>query len=127
MLDSEFTGRIRIVTTPAGEAPLWVREAWVGLRLPCWPLVGLPSGPEVGVLSSKEVNHNCFVCHVPQDEAIVILRKERPEAAKWWEENNFPQPGKSFTFREEEIRMICGVRRTGIIHVTEEMMGDPNR
>ncbi len=25
---------IRIVNVPAGEAPLWVREKWVGLELP---------------------------------------------------------------------------------------------
>ncbi|MEA3013605.1 MAG: hypothetical protein QOD42_2150 [Sphingomonadales bacterium] len=25
---------IRIVRAPIGEAPLWVREAWVGLSLP---------------------------------------------------------------------------------------------
>ena len=27
-------GRIRIVAVPAGEAPQWVRETWVGIELP---------------------------------------------------------------------------------------------
>jgi hypothetical protein len=26
--------KIEIVTVPVGEAPLWVREAWIGLTLP---------------------------------------------------------------------------------------------
>jgi len=27
-------GRIRVIAVPAGEAPPWVREKWVGLELP---------------------------------------------------------------------------------------------
>jgi hypothetical protein len=40
--------RIRIDSTPRGEAPLWVREKWVGLELPLAQLNAEPSRVQTG-------------------------------------------------------------------------------
>ena len=53
----DFEGvAIRILRPPIGEAPLWVREAWVGLELPLAdyrrvtiPTVGVLSGPKTAL------------------------------------------------------------------------------
>lgn len=45
---------IRIVQPPAGEAPLWVREAWVGIALPVIRGSSLRNYQGVGVLSGPK-------------------------------------------------------------------------
>ncbi len=106
-------------------------EAWVGLVLPCDPYVGIPdSGIETGVLSSTPVG--CPACgrsgfSVPQDQAIMILEQERPEAAAWWKSKSFPQVGNYFGFAEDEAEIVSGVSHQRLIEVADNMMGDPNR
>lgn len=75
----------RIVRTPDGEAPLWVREAWVGLILPGrWsnsakPARGLMTGRDRAVEAGF---------HVAWDLAIGTLRRQgHHEAADWWVEH----------------------------------------
>ena len=91
---------IRIVSVPPGEAPLWVRERWVGLQL---PLAGRDHGPrEVltsGVLSGPR---NRLIAlwrglrgQLPRKtgyavdaiEAVRILEQTSPVAAAWWRDN----------------------------------------
>lgn len=122
-------GRIKIVKIPAGEAPAKIRGAWVGLILPCDPYLGWPTsdGPDRGVLSGKEAARNRCSFSVPQDEAIRILEESAPEAAAWWREKGFPHSGECFGFAEDEAEILSGVTRQKIIHVDEEMRGDPNR
>ena len=123
------TGRIKIVKVPAGEAPIEVRKAWVGLILPCDPYLGYPdNASERGVLTNKKRDRNRCGFSVPQDQAIEILEKEHSEAAAWWKAHGFPQDaGSRFGFAEEEGEIISGVTRQQIIEVTDEMQGDPNR
>ena len=94
------TSFIRIRSVPPGEAPLWVREKWVGLVLPLAtpknkPVMALTSG----VLSGPP---NDFVAlwrgllgrlqrqsgyAVYADTALTILERTAPDAAAWWREN----------------------------------------
>ena len=120
--------RIQIMKVPAGEAPFEVREAWVGLVLECDPYVGYPdSGFERGVVTDKEAPHNRRGFSVDQSFALMILGQNRPHAAAWWREHNYPHHGQCFGFAEDEVRVISGVIQHRITYVTGEMQGDPNR
>ena len=89
---------IRIIAVPPGEAPLWVREKWVGLKLPTLGRNAVQAR-SVGVLSAPK----SFLAYlaavfrgqtqvttgyiVRAAEAVRILEAASPEAAKWWREN----------------------------------------
>lgn len=129
MSNAETTGQIRIIKTPAGQAPEEIRKAWVGLVLPCGPIAGyLESGTELGALSLEPINRGRRTVSVPQVEALEILAKERPFAAEWWAEMGFPRAFASrFAFGLDEVEILDGVEHQRIIEVTNEMQGDPNR
>ncbi|NYT39892.1 hypothetical protein HZY97_03920 [Sphingomonas sp. R-74633] len=86
---------VEIVATPAGEAPLWVREAWIGLTLPLWPGYARGTWRSAGVLSSPRTRWGAFWASlfdrkrttgylVPSAQAIRLLAAHSPEAADWW-------------------------------------------
>jgi len=91
---------VEIVSPPDGEAPLWVREQWVGLRLPiaireAEPLrirtFGVLTAPRtaigrfLAVLRGKTASETGFV--VPVIAAMELLGQSSPEAARWWREH----------------------------------------
>ncbi len=86
--------RIRIIEVPPGEAPLWVREKWVGLELPLAQQSPTPISPyTVGVLSRpSNLLATLFALlsgrikrasgfKVKVTEAMQILESVSPEAA----------------------------------------------
>src|SRR5688500_2403497 len=96
----DMAAHIQITAVPPGEAPLWVREKWVGLRLPLLqrpstPLVfhtfGVLTGPKtfLGALFAffrgqlKRESGYCVNVRV----AVDALASHSPEAAAWWREN----------------------------------------
>lgn len=116
---------IRITKVPAGEAPLWVREAWVGTVIPCDPYFGYGDNPEKGVLSLKEndgVRRKLCSFAVLQEDAIGILRDYSPRAAMWWQIHGFPRdtPGEDrFSFTEDEAEVAHGIvfrQQPGIVY-----------
>ena len=109
MRKNEATGRIKILKTPEGEAPLWVREAWFGLIIACFPYIGVPSGELTGVLSGDELQNTRRGVIVPQATAIAELSKHDREAADWWFTNGFGGEGDYFFFFEDEIGIVSGV------------------
>lgn len=82
---------IRIIAVPPGDAPEWVRQAWVGLELPLAP--DAPKGKAV----------------VYSHEAIAVLAKANPKAAAWWK-TNFPRAcralGITFEFPPESCARV---------------------
>ena len=91
---------IRIVGIPPGQAPLWVREKWVGLELPLAPHLQR----QVNVLSSGVLDGSptflgflgrLFRGRVSVSKgfaveigpAIAILETRHPDAANWWKTN----------------------------------------
>ena len=91
--------KIRIVRRPIGEAPDWVRDAWIGVEL---PLVRRSRPREiltVGVLSAPQsVLKQIFWLirgngqrisgyAVDAGEAVDQLALSNPPAAAWWREN----------------------------------------
>jgi hypothetical protein len=112
---------IRIIDVPPGEAPEWVRQAWVGLEL---PLVRGEDGPRYmnshGVLSGRG---NWFVrlwrqltgaadpkpqYAVRVIDAMDVLDDANPEAAAWWHENtpHLIRPQAVFGFAPEVCEEI---------------------
>jgi hypothetical protein len=104
---------IRIVATPPGEAPLWVRAKWVGLCLPVADsrspreayTSGVLSGPRNRFLAlvwrflgklSRQSGYPVYV-----SDAVRELEKTAPDAAAWWREeaSRLLAPGRKFLFR----------------------------
>jgi len=74
--------KIRIVSTPPGAAPEWVRREWVGLEIP----LAKDVSSDLSLLTSNKPNGiKCY--EVNAKEAVEILRGKSPEAAAWWDEN----------------------------------------
>ena len=107
---------VRIIEEPPGEAPLWVRRAWVGLVLPLPPgesgprrvrASGVLTGPRgfFGTLWRLLVDPppTSWAYIVDADEAIDILAEADSEAAAWWEDNapHLLGRGRKFGFAEE--------------------------
>ena len=105
--------QLRITSVPSGEAPLWVREKWVGLSLPLAQrkaqalslfTSGVLSGPRgffssIGaLLAGKLERRSGFL--VEARAAIAVLAKSSPEAAAWWHENtpHLLRPKRYFVF-----------------------------
>ena len=91
-----------IIKTPRGEAPEHIRQAWVGIVLPC---VGkLPSYWSTGVLTGQQVDYGEEDTYcVSQAEACAILAKTQPMAAAWWKAHGYPKPDRAFSFCEDEV------------------------
>lgn len=92
---------IRIIATPPGQAPLWVREMWVGLELPLakrYPQQrvrslssGVLDGPPtflgfLGRLFRGRVSVTKGFA-VDSAVAIAVLETKHPDAASWWKTN----------------------------------------
>jgi len=108
---SETEYRIRIVRRPEGEAPEWVRDAWIGVELPV--LVPEPvSTFGFGVLTGpKNIVLEWVLCVIGRakpiagyvvaaDTAVACLMEHSPTAAEWWrtEVPYLVRPGARFVF-----------------------------
>lgn len=110
---------VRIVAVPPGEAPLWVREKWVGLDLPVARCSGKRKFIALGVLSSPRSMLAQWLAvfrgraervagyAVEALPAIDILASASPEAAAWWRENtpHLIGPRRYLLFHEEVCRI----------------------
>lgn len=110
--------KISIVRLPTGEAPLWVREAWIGVELPIarksnfgtFATVGVLSGPKSwGALlwhtllgrSPRLTGYPVVAC-----VAVDLLAESNPDAADWWRTNagHLLRPGRRFVFNADACR-----------------------
>jgi hypothetical protein len=89
---------IRITRPPLGEAPLWVREAWVGLELPLarpilrkWYSVGVLTGAKSrlgqiwGIITGRIEKTSGYP--VIAKEAVDLLAAKNEAAVAWWRQN----------------------------------------
>lgn len=100
-----------IVRRPNGEAPEWVRDAWIGVSLPLavshrrtvrsFGVVSGPRGflPQIwALLTGKAVNVDGFVVNARM--AVDCLEDRRPDAAAWWRSHvpHLLRKGAGFVF-----------------------------
>jgi hypothetical protein len=111
---------VRIIAVPPGEAPLWVREKWVGLELPlaCWvspkrfPTFGALSGPHTclaqlwAAFRGRANRIHGFA--VDAVGAVDILEIASPEAAAWWRQNtpDLIRPKRYLIFHAEVCYVV---------------------
>lgn len=108
---------VRIISTPPGDAPLWVREKWIGLDL---PIVGNVSRRSLALsidTKSTALSHWWAVLrrrteiihgyHVEAQRAVDILSETSPEAANWWRQNcpDMLRGDRHFVFHAEACQM----------------------
>ena len=111
---------IRIKSTPPGEAPVSIREAWVGLELPLLrdkPLRYLASGVLTGPRGFLETLLHLLTFRmklrtgyvVPSLAAIEILEKSNFAAGRWWRENapHAARKGRHFVFSTECCELVA--------------------
>ena len=72
----------KIIATPPGQAPEWVRKEWVGVELPM-----SESGPghQHGVLGGQPENIGGYKTNGLT--AVNLLNAKSPKAAEWWHKN----------------------------------------
>ena len=102
-----------ITRAPSGEAPLWVREKWVGLALPLYQAESAPrsfrtsgvvSGPQsiIARMAARWQGNlprkSGYV--VSANDAMAILEAHAPDAALWWRSNapHLIRNGRYFLF-----------------------------
>lgn len=74
--------KIRITRTPSGQAPLEIREQWVGVELPS---IGRSQSQSCGVLGGEGHAENQGGYEVPLVDALQALHDAgRAEAVTWW-------------------------------------------
>jgi hypothetical protein len=111
--------RIRITSVPPGDAPLWVRQKWVGVELTSV----LGDSPKTFASSSVLAQQSFFASlrrlitgqsrkvrgyPVRVTSAIEALEKSSPEAAMWWRDST-PQilsQSRFFVFDANDCEIV---------------------
>lgn len=77
--------KVRIIAVPTGEAPQWVREAWVGLTLPLLEAdCDCTGADQIGVLGGPPSPEHFDGFAVLFETAVAALEEKNPKAAQWW-------------------------------------------
>ena len=90
--------RIEIIGRPAGQAPLWVRDAWIGVTLPTTPraarawlgmgvLDGAGGWPARLWAVMRGRSYKISGYAVRAKAAVRLLERTNPAAAAWWREH----------------------------------------
>jgi hypothetical protein len=79
-----MSGKIRIIGVPPGQAPVEIRQAWVGLELPVIEGEVTQNIP-IGVFGGPAENSGGY--RVDGQKAIELLGQKSPTAAEWWKQN----------------------------------------
>ncbi|PTX90952.1 hypothetical protein [Opitutus sp. ER46] len=101
--------RIRIVATPPGEAPLEVREQWVGLELPL--MGGEVSAVQIetcGVVTGEIDREETIGYVIDIEDAMLALASKSPSAVAWWRTNaaHLFEAGGTLVFHEYVCRLV---------------------
>ena len=102
--------RIRITNTPPGQAPEWVRKAWIGLELPVDESIDAQKGTQIGARGGKPENSGGYP--IRTEDAISSLREKSPKAARWWETNVPLELVPNLVFKREVCEILPESPRT---------------
>lgn len=75
--------RIKVIKAPPGQAPQWVRDAWVGIELSV--ATDEVIGIQTGIYGGAPENMGGF--RIEGKEAFLALRSHNPRAHNWWRHN----------------------------------------
>jgi len=95
---------IEIVRVPNGEAPEWVRQAWLGLQMPLEYVSLAHKLPQI--FSGEPVSLPGLAVHVDQEAALFLLEDPWPGAAAWWRKRGFPKSGEYFVFHADDVKVL---------------------
>jgi hypothetical protein len=117
---------VKIVGRPSGEAPEWVRDAWIGLRLPLalrrkrkWIGHGVLTGPRGLIpqlwafIRGRTIRTTGYA--VNAKIAVDRLAETSPAAASWWRENvpMVLDGRRYFVFDEDACQVESGTSDQG--------------
>ncbi len=97
--------RFRIKTTPIGTFPEWVRDAFVGLKLPSVPCSRDVVFKWMGVVEGEEPKELSFFV-VNGKEAIELMKQKNPRASAWLLEMAYYLTRMRLVFPEELCEWI---------------------
>ena len=118
MAEKNVNGHIKVIRTPGGTAPRWIREAWKGLTLTCLPQV-FDFSDDLFNSSGKDVG---FV--VAQHQAIEELARHNESAADWWQENWYGGDGEFFFFSVDDVEIVSEIHMSGTCLEKNEVCTD---
>lgn len=94
---------IKIIAVPPGQAPEWVREAWIGLTIPLSSTI-TADGLQTGIFRGKPENVGGYM--VSGQAAVDVLKSNNAEAADWWFENAPLALLGSLVFKKDVCELI---------------------
>ena len=116
--------RIRIKSVPPGDAPLWVREKWVGVELTSVLGASAKQFPAASVLARTSFLASLWRLLTGQTRrvtgypvqvtsAIEALEKSSPQAAAWWRQNTpgIISPSRLFVFDAGACELVTDAPR----------------
>lgn len=93
---------VRITSVPAGEAPLWVRQEWIGIELPDLGLQTCSRG--YGIITGRPDPDPGEHFVISVQVAVDALARKNPTAANWFRQHISMQ--NEFGFRRSEVTNI---------------------
>ena len=97
---------IKIIATPPGEAPAWVREAWVGLIMPVAEYDEPPAtiiGARGGEPCPENKDGYEVTCH---DARHALLNARKRKAVNWWDHESRAPTADSHMFGKKFCEYI---------------------
>jgi hypothetical protein len=97
---------IKIISRPAGQAPEWVRDAWIGLELPlCEDYQPKDDEQMFGILNLEPVKELGGYA-VSATIAFQQLFRVNPDACEWWRVNAPWAIAARLIFEKNACRLI---------------------
>lgn len=101
-----MANKIRIIGVPYGQAPLWVRQAWIGLEIPLSPIQPKPGDTFLEVIDKTTPRQGTDGFAVNARVAIDLLSEYNPPAAAWWKREESWVMLHEFVFNKEACLLL---------------------
>ncbi len=99
--------RIRIISTPPGSAPAWVRDGWVGVEIPYDQNDDLTGGLQCGTDGGPAKNVGGYT--VRARAAFDVLAVAAPACFDWWKQTGFTNGSPDrLVFRRDVCEVLAG-------------------
>lgn len=96
-----ISGSIRVIKRPHGEAPIWVRDKWIGLIIPCFGF--RENDADLKTVTNMIRLPTKSIYMVDRDTALSALTKVDPAAAKWYSDHTAAEPDRVWALGADEV------------------------